>query len=148
MSPQPRTREIISQRSIDDVSRCPTETDRIMVEQSDQDGTFCPLLLAQGARRGRQEDAMSEEQELVSCLSDESFHEAKAQQHEAPARRYVQNLGGAALSLLVGMLPLYFIVFAILANGNDSREILAGSQAKWLLEAAKYVCRPFRTANV
>ena len=54
-------------------------------------------------------------------------------------RRPLANLGPSIFSLIVGLLPAYFLVFAVLAFQADASPVLAGSRASWLLEAAKYV---------
>ena len=54
------------------------------------------------------------------------------------ARRPRDNWVSASLALVVGLLPIYFVVFAFLAYHNDNRP-LVNDQAAWLLQAAKYV---------
>ncbi|KAK4623700.1 hypothetical protein CLAFUW4_03964 [Fulvia fulva] len=50
----------------------------------------------------------------------------------------VQNLYGAGLSLGIGLLPIYFLVFAGFSFHNKNRSIQPGSQAEPLPVAAKY----------
>lgn len=54
------------------------------------------------------------------------------------ARRVVQNLDTASFSLLVGLLPVYFLVFAGLAYSHNGVSV-TNSVSRWILEARIYV---------
>lgn len=86
-------------------------------------------------------ETTSVEQESASWFGDEHEESPKADDklHGRPARSAAQNIGGSVLSLLVGLLPIYFLVFARLGHDSDGARLLSGSQAEWLLKAAKYV---------
>jgi hypothetical protein len=57
-----------------------------------------------------------------------------------PARNIAKNLGSSSLAFATGLLPIYFLLFAALAFKNNDAFLELGSQAAWLLAAAKYVC--------
>lgn len=54
------------------------------------------------------------------------------------ARTASTNLGSLSLPLVIGLLPIYFLVFAGLAYRNDHVPV-SHNQAEWLLQAAKFV---------
>jgi hypothetical protein len=83
------------------------------------------------------------EEEIQPCLIAApslpgSFQEKEPRQRK-PARNIVDNFGSASLALATGLLPIYFLLFAALAFYNNNAVLESGSQAEWLLVAAKYV---------
>ena len=54
------------------------------------------------------------------------------------ARTAMKNIGGAISALIAGTLPVYFIVFAIMAYRYNNAPV-ESPVASWLLAAAKYV---------
>ena len=85
----------------------------------------------------------TEQQESQPCIEEDSSRdgsENNPQKSQLP-RRPLTNLGPSIFSILVGLLPVYFLVFAALAFQAEASPVLPGSRALWLLEAAKYVCQ-------
>lgn len=83
----------------------------------------------------------SEQLEHQPCLEADPSHydsEHVPRRGELP-RRPLANFAPSIFSLIVSLLPIYFLVFAALAFKSEASPILPGSQASWLLEAAKYV---------
>jgi hypothetical protein len=83
------------------------------------------------------------EEEAQPCL-DATSNLLKISQEKEPsqpklARNIVDNLGSSSLALATGLLPIYFLLFATLAFYNNNAVLEPGSQAEWLLVAAKYV---------
>jgi hypothetical protein len=83
------------------------------------------------------------EEEAQPCIDATSnllkiFQEKEPNQPK-PARNIVDNLGSASLALATGLLPIYFLLFAALSFYNNNAVLESGSQAEWLLVAAKYV---------
>ncbi|KXT02129.1 hypothetical protein AC578_5939 [Pseudocercospora eumusae] len=99
-----------------------------------------PLRHAMSALVPEQEQRASVDDESDPCLHNGSQNGADKQPRTdgQPPRTPVQNLGPSIFSLLVGLLPTYFLVFAGLAIKNDSTTVASRPQASWLLEAAKY----------
>jgi hypothetical protein len=93
------------------------------------------------------------EEEVQPCLDagpslSGSFQEKEPNQPKL-ARSILDNLRSASLTLAIGLLPIYFLLFAALAFKNNDAVLEPGSQAEWLMAAAKYV-RSIRikTSNV
>jgi hypothetical protein len=83
----------------------------------------------------------SEQHEHQPCLEEDASHgdsEDVPRKGQLP-RRHLANLGPSIFSLIVSLLPAYFLVFAVLAFQAEASPVLTGSRASWLLEAAKYV---------
>lgn len=87
------------------------------------------------------------EQESQPCLSldtsiasNESNKQGQELRSGAEARDVKVNLGSATLSVMTGLLPIYFLVFAGLAMKNNGIETDGHDEAQWLLQAANYVC--------
>jgi len=58
------------------------------------------------------------------------------------ARNIASNLKSSSLAFAAGLLPIYFLLFAAMAFKNNNAVLKPGSQAEWLLAAAKYVRSP------
>jgi hypothetical protein len=84
------------------------------------------------------------EEEIQPCLiatpSLPGSSQDKEPSQRKPARNIVDNLGSSSLALATGLLPIYFLLFAALAFYKNNAVLESGSQAEWLLVAAKYVC--------
>lgn len=83
------------------------------------------------------------EEEVQPCL-DAGLSLSGSSQEKEPnqpklARNVTDNLGSSSLALATGLLPIYFLLFAALAFYNNGAVLESGSQAEWLLAAAKYV---------
>jgi hypothetical protein len=58
------------------------------------------------------------------------------------ARNSASNWKSSSLAFAAGLLPIYFLLFAAMAFKNNNAVLKPGSQAEWLLAAAKYVRPP------
>jgi hypothetical protein len=58
------------------------------------------------------------------------------------ARNIASNWKSSSLAFAAGLLPIYFLLFATMAFKNNNAVLKPGSQAEWLLAAAKYVRPP------
>jgi hypothetical protein len=76
---------------------------------------------------------------LAAAPSLRGSSQEKQPDHPKLARNIVDNLGSSTFALATGLLSIYFLLFAALAFHNDNAVLEPGSQAAWLLVAAKYV---------
>jgi hypothetical protein len=58
------------------------------------------------------------------------------------ARNIASNWKSSSLAFAAGLLPIYFLLFAAMSFKNNNAVLKPGSQAEWLLAAAKYVRPP------
>jgi len=105
-----------------------------------------PIRRSSQAISGQAADlrSSSEQHENQPCLEEDASHgdsDDVPRKGQLP-RRHLANLGPSIFSLMVSLLPAYFLVFAVLVFQAEASPVLAGSQASWLLEAAKYARKP------
>lgn len=93
-------------------------------------------LKATRAHDDEQRPTHGDSQELDELLENGSNKDKRT----AVARSRWNNASGAFGAIALGLIPLYFIVFAakaLLADGSPAQS----KEASWLLQAALFVCR-------